>query len=171
VDGEWGINAATSYLIERGHRRIGFLGLPTEYSCAVDRYDGYCRALRERGLPLIPDYVAQNLTNETEAGAAMEHLLSLPEPPTAFVTASDMLAVHALGVAARRGMRAGRDYAITGFDDLPLAAHTSPPLTTLRQPLPVVCDELIVRLARIISNDGPGSSTLVRPELIVREPS
>jgi DNA-binding LacI/PurR family transcriptional regulator len=168
VDGEWGICVAVCHLLERGHTRIGFLGLPLEYSCASDRYVGYQRALAERGLPLNPNYVAQNLTNETEAGLAMERLLALPEPPTAFVAASDMLALNAMGVAARRGMIAGRDYAITGFDDLPLAAHTNPPLTTLRQPLRQASDELIAKLVRIIAEEEHGGAVLLRPELIVR---
>jgi DNA-binding LacI/PurR family transcriptional regulator len=168
VDGEWGIQVAVGHLLARGHTRIGFLGLPLEYNCASDRYAGYRRALADRGLPLNPDYVAQNLTNEREAGLAMERLLSLPEPPTAFVAASDMLAFNAIGAAARHGMLAGRDYAITGFDDLPLAAHTAPPLTTLRQPLAKVCDELIANLVRIIAEEDSGSAVLVQPELIVR---
>jgi LacI family transcriptional regulator len=168
VDGEWGIYAAMRHLIERGHRRIGFLGLSLEYNCAVDRFEGYRRALDEHGIPPDPGYVAHNLSNETEAGAAMERLLTLPNPPSAFVAASDMLAVHALGAAARRGMIAGRDFAITGFDDLPLAAHTSPPLTTLRQPLRDVCDALIGTLVGVIAERGDAGATLIRPDLIVR---
>jgi LacI family transcriptional regulator len=169
VDGEGGIYAATRHLIERGHRRIGFLGLPMEYSCAMDRYAGYVRALSASGLPLTPDFVAQNLTNQTDARVAMERLLALPAPPTAFVAASDMLAIMAISVAAQHGFTAGRDYAITGFDDLPLAAHTSPALTTIRQPLQQVCDELIARLVGIITGDGATSSIVLQPELIVRE--
>jgi LacI family transcriptional regulator len=171
VDGEWGIQAATSHLIARGHRRIGFLGLPPEYSCALDRYAGYCRAMREHGLPFRPDYTAQGLTNESEARVAMARLLALPQPPTAFVTASDILAIHAMGVASQQGLLAGRDYAITGFDDLPLAEHTSPPLTTLRQPLRRVCEELIARLVHMISDDAVPDTLLIRPELIVRASS
>lgn len=168
VDGAWGVCAATRHLIERGHRRIAFLGLPTIHCCATDRREGYLQAMRARDLPLDPALAAEDLANETQARAAMERLLALPDPPTAFVAASDMLAVHAMGIAAQRGLRAGRDYAITGFDDLTLAEHTDPPLTTLRQPLERICDELIAILARIMAQKDGARRELVRPDLIVR---
>jgi LacI family transcriptional regulator, galactose operon repressor len=168
VDGERGTHSATCHLIERGHRRVAFLGLPLVYCWAIDRQRGYLRALRERGLPQNPALVEDGLTTESDTRAAIERLLSQAEPPSAFVAASDMLALQAMSVAAQRWLRAGRDYAITGFDDLPLAAHTDPPLTTLRQPLDEVCDELIARLARIIAGEPAGEPALLAPELIVR---
>lgn len=168
VDGEWGIYAATRHLIERGHRQIGFLGLPLDFSCASDRYAGYRRALHEDGLLLNPEYIAQELTNETETRDVVGRMLALPEPPSAFVAASDMVAVSAISYASQRGLRAGTDYAITGFDDLPLAAHTSPPLTTVRQPLRLICNELVSRLVGIVSGDGDVEPVLLRPELIIR---
>ena len=168
VDGEWGIYVATRHLIERGHRLIGFLGLPLDFNCAADRYAGYLRALCEYGLLADPEYVAQELTNETETRAAVGGMLARADPPSAFVAASDMVAISAITYAAQRGLRAGADYAITGFDDLPLAAHTSPPLTTVRQPMRLICNELISRLVSIISGDAQVESVLLRPELIVR---
>ncbi|MBK9709951.1 MAG: LacI family DNA-binding transcriptional regulator [Kouleothrix sp.] len=168
VDGEWGIYTATSHLIERGHRRIAFLGLPLDYSYGVHRRDGYLHALREHGIPVDPARLVVGLTNETDARLAMDRLLSVSEPPTAFVAAGDMLAIYAISAARQRGLLAGRDYAITGFDDLPLAAHTTPPLTTMQQPFDQVCDELIAMLARVIA-EGPGDlHVLLRPKLIVR---
>jgi DNA-binding LacI/PurR family transcriptional regulator len=168
VDGEWGIYAATRHLIERGHRQIGFLGLPLDFNCASDRYAGYCRALHEYGLLPNPEYIAQELTNETETGAVVGRMLALPAPPSAFVAASDMVAISTISYASQHGLRAGADYAITGFDDLPSAAHTSPPLTTVRQPLRLICDELIGRLVAIVAGNPAVEPVLLRPELIVR---
>ena len=168
VDGEWGIYTAVRHLIERGHRRIAFLGLPLDYAYAIHRRDGYLRALREHGIPANPAHLIAGMTNETEARLAMERLLALTEPPTAFVAAGDMLALYAMSVAAQRGLLAGRDYAITGFDDLPPAMHTTPPLTTMRQPFDQVCDALIARLARILAGDAEAHHVLLRPELIIR---
>jgi LacI family transcriptional regulator len=171
VDGEWGIYTATCHVFGRGHRRIGFLGLLPEFTCAVDRYDGYCRALRERGLSIDQALIAHGLTNETETRVAVERLLALPEPPTAFVAASDMLAIYTMGIAAQRGMIAGHDYAITGYDDLPLAAHTNPPLTTIRQPLHQMCEELIGLLMRRLDGEERAEHTMLRPELVIRASS
>jgi LacI family transcriptional regulator len=171
VDGDAGIYTAAHHLIERGHRRLAFLGLPLDYSYAIRRRDGYLRALREYGLEADPAHLVVGLTNETEARLAMERLLTQPEPPTAFVAASDMLAIYAMSVAAKHGLLAGRDYAITGFDDLPLAAHTTPPLTTMQQPFEQVCDELIAMLARVLQNGEGPQHVLLPPRLVIRESS
>lgn len=168
VDGEWGVYTAARRLIECGHRRIAFLGLPLDYCCATDRCYGYLRALEEHEIPPNPAFLVAGLTNETEARVAVEGLLSLPEPPTAFVAASDLLAIYTMSVAAQRGLRAGRDYAVIGFDDLPMAAHTDPPLSTLRQPLDQVCDRLIALLAQVLSDRSGRRHVLLRPELIIR---
>lgn len=170
IDGEHGIHLATSHLLDRGHRRIAYLGLPLDYAYSVHRQRGYGRALRERGIADDPRLQVE-LTNESEARGAMAALLDRDEPPTAFVAASDLLAIYAMSAATQRGLVAGRDYAITGFDDLPLVAHTAPPLTTVRQPFDAACDELIALLARVLDNtDGP-RQVLLRPELVVRESS
>ena len=171
VDGELGIYTATCHLIERGHRRIAFLGLPLDYSYAIHRRDGYLRAMRTHALPIEPAYLVVGLANETEARLAMERLLTQMTPPTAFVAASDMLAMYAMSVAAKHGLLAGRDYAITGFDDLPLAAHMTPPLTTMQQPFDQVCDELIAMLARVLQQEPGPRHVLLPPNLIVRETS
>lgn len=171
VDGEWGIYTATNHLIERGHRRIAFLGLPLDYSYGIHRRDGFLRALREHDMPFDPARAIVGLTNESEARLAMDRLLSQPEPPTAFVAAGDLLAIYAMSAASQRGMLAGRDYAITGLDDLPLAAHTTPALTTMRQPFDRVADELIAMLARVLAGEPGDRHILLRPELIVRESS
>jgi LacI family transcriptional regulator len=168
VDGAAGIAAATRHLIERGHRRIAFLGLPWTYSCAIDRHAGYLRALRDYGLAPDPALEAGALANGSDTRAALDRFLSLPNPPSAFVAASDMLAIHAIGALGQRGLRAGRDYAITGFDDLPLAAHVDPPLTTLRQPLEQVCDALIARLVQEIEGQEALGAVSLVPELVVR---
>ncbi|MBK9944763.1 MAG: LacI family DNA-binding transcriptional regulator [Kouleothrix sp.] len=168
VDGDLGVYTATRYVIERGHRRVAFLGMPLDYSYAIHRRAGYERAMREFGLMLHPDYLTVALTNESDARLAMDQMLSLPEPPTAFVAGSDMLAIYAMSVAAKRGLLAGRDYAIVGFDDLPLAAHTAPPLTTMQQPFDQVCDELIAMFLRVLQNEPGPRQVLLPPRLVVR---
>lgn len=168
VDGEAGTYMATAHLIGRGHRRIAYLSLPIDYSYAVHRHAGYVRAMQEYGLPVRPEHVVVGLANETDARAAMQTLLTSAEPPTAYVAASDLLAIYAMSVAAQHGLQAGRDYAIVGFDDLPLSAHTAPPLTTIQQPFDQICDELIAILARVLQGEDGTTQTLITPQLIVR---
>lgn len=171
VDGEAGLFAAVSHLIERGHRRIAFLGLPETFTCATTRRTGYRRALAQHRLPTDPAYEQSDLADERSVAEALAYLLALPSPPTAFATASDTLAIHLMAVAAQRGLLAGRDYALTGFDGLPMTNHTLPALTTVRQPLSLVCDALIDLLARVIANQPGPRQLLIQPELVVRASS
>lgn len=171
VDGAHGMYLATSHLIERGHRRIALLGLPLTHSYGVHRRDGYLRAMRAAGLPVDREWAVVGMNNERDARAVVERLLALPQPPTGFAATSDMLAIHAMSVAAGHGLRAGRDYAITGFDDLPMSEHTSPALTTIRQPLARLADTLIAVLLRVLLKDPGPRQVLLQPELVVRETS
>jgi LacI family transcriptional regulator len=172
VDSQAGTRAATLHLIERGHQRIGFLGLPLDYSYANHRYDGYYGALLSRQITPDPDLVVTNLVNETGARTAVRSMLLMPAPPSAFVAASDLLAIYALRVVEDFGFHVGRDIAIVGFDDLLLAQHTNPPLTTIRQPFDQVCDVLIDKLLQVIEGDpAEVHQALVEPELIIRRSS
>lgn len=171
TDGRSGIRHATEHLIARGHRRIGLLGLPHSFSCALDRAQGYYDALQATGSTLEPAYVATDLHDSAETRAAMTKLLSLPNPPTAFVATSDMIALQAAIAASQRGLRAGQDYAITGFDDLPIVEHVVPALTSMRQPLEKICDSLIAILLQVLAGESGERQVLFEPDLIVRESS
>ena len=100
----------------------------------------------------------------------MNTLLSLPEAPTAVIACNDLMALGAVSAAQRAGLVVGRDIAITGFDDIPLAELAHPSLTTLRQPIyeigRQVCDMLI---CLIRGDELVERHVMLKPELIVRE--
>lgn len=172
VDSQAGMRAATLHLIERGHRRIGFLGMPLDYSYANHRFDGYCAALASRQIELDTALVVHGLENETSTRSAVRQMLLQPAPPSAFVTATDLLAIYALRTIEDFGFRVGRDVAVVGFDDLPLAEHTTPTLTTVRQRFDLVCDLLITTLMGVIAGDpAVPRQALFEPELVVRKSS
>lgn len=172
LDSQAGTRAAVSHLVELGHRRIAFLGMALGYTFARHRYEGYRQALRDHGLPCDRAFVINDLITETETRAAVRVMLQREPRPTAIATASDLLAIHAMRAIEDVGLRSGVDVAVVGFDDLPLAAHCRPPLTTVRQPFDLICDLLISTLRGVL--DGGGSAqrqSLVQPELVVRESS
>lgn len=171
TDGRAGIRRATEHLIALGHRRVALLGLPHSYSCSLDRAQGYYDALEAAGIALDPSYVVTDLHDSGETRAAMNQLLALPERPTAFVATSDMIALQATIAASQQGLRAGSDYAITGFDDLPVVEHAVPALTSMRQPLEKICDMLITILLQVLDGETGEHQVLFEPELIVRESS
>jgi len=172
LDSQAGTFAAVAHLVERGHRRIAFLGMPLDFTFARHRFDGYRQALAAHGLTFDPAIVANDLATETETRAVARRMLEHEGRPTAVVAASDLLAIHAMRAVDDLGLRTGDDVAIVGFDDLPLAAHTRPSLTTVRQPFDLICDLLIVTLRGILdASPAVPRQSLVQPELIVRDSS
>jgi len=125
---------AIRHLLDIGHRRIGFiLGLP-EFQCSHDRYQGYCKALSEAGIPLDPTLVLQG-DYQCEGGTECAHtFFSMSEPPTAIFASNDLTAYGVLEAANEQGVHIPQDVALIGFDDIPPSAHMQPPLTTVHQP-------------------------------------
>ena len=127
--------SATEHLTGLGHRRIAFVaGTPTLWSSRA-RLDGYRAALETVGLPFSPELVVAGDFGYASGARAAEHLLSLPDPPTAVFAANDQMALGVYEGIRRRGLRVPQDLSVVGFDDLPEAGWSSPPLTTVHQPL------------------------------------
>ncbi|KJL47446.1 HTH-type transcriptional regulator DegA [Microbacterium hydrocarbonoxydans] len=130
-----GARTATEHLIAMGHERIAWIGGPESSGAARDRLYGYQAALDAAGLTVDP-FLVRSAQFAVEAGR--EHareLLSAPEPPTAIMAADDEIAVGVLATAHELGVRVPGQLSVTGFDDTPQAAWTTPPLTTVHQHL------------------------------------
>ena len=126
---------AIHYLIQLGHRRIGFLGGDPVLLSARQRHQGYEDALRQAGLRILTElYVEGNYLRQGALRAAAT-LLSLPERPTAIMAANDQSALAVFEVAGQLGIRVPHDLSLIGFDNIPESAYTSPPLTTVDQGL------------------------------------
>ncbi len=124
---------AVDHLVGQGHRRIAVIHGPTDTLAGLDRLKGYRQALAGAGLAYRDEYVTQGDFYVESGFRAARQLLALPEPPTAIVAASDLMAVGALRAATEAGLAVPRDLSVIGFDDIMLAAHLQPGLTTLRQ--------------------------------------
>ena len=132
-DNSAGGATAVDHLAQLGHRRIAVIHGPTDTLAGLDRLKGYRRGLEHAGLAYRDEYVTHGDFYVESGHAAAVKLLALPEPPTAIVAASDLMAVGALRAASERGMTVPHDLSVIGFDDIMLAAHLQPGLTTLRQ--------------------------------------
>lgn len=126
---------ATRYLIELGHRRIGFITGRMHMGCAVDRLAGYKAALTAHNLPVDPELIYEGDFFQPKGYAGARALLSLPHPPSAIFASNDVSAFGAMEAVRDQGLRLPEDVSIIGFDDIPQAASVHPPLTTVRQPL------------------------------------
>ncbi|MBZ4016076.1 LacI family DNA-binding transcriptional regulator [Streptomyces purpurogeneiscleroticus] len=167
VDGAAGTGQAVDHLVQLGHRRIAYLGWPAGSPVGDDRLRGWKEAMKRHGLP-VRGLRAQAL-GEVEQGAAAAGGL-LDAGASAVVTASDTLAMGCYLALRDRGLSAGRDVSVVGFDDAPAAQLLSPGLTTLRQPMEDVgqmCMQLLLK--RITDPSAPAERVLLAPHLVVRD--
>lgn len=157
------------YLLDIGHRRFGVVaGITAHNDRAADRVTGYRAALARRGIELAPQRVIECAYTVPAARTAMATLLRMPQAPTAVLCGNDILAYGALQECLWRQLRVPQDMSITGFDNIEMAAHCRPGITTLHVP----AFELGVRAAEILLGSGSAADTpqhvFMELELIVR---
>lgn len=171
VDGAAGVEAAVNHLVDRGHRRIAFLGWPAGSALSEERGLGWRRALDRHGLG-AEAHSARAIDDTNEAAHATLELLDAKQPPTAIVTVSDTLAMGCILAAQQRRLAVGRDLAVVGFDDTPTAELHSPSLTSVHQPLAEI-GRTVIRLltARLEGRPVQSSGVLLNPTLVIRESS
>ncbi len=130
-----GAYLATEYLINLGHRRIGFITGSMDLGCSQDRLGGYKSALRTHHIPELPGLVFEGDFFQSTGVTGANALLDLPVPPTAIFASNDVMAMGAMDAIRHRGLRIPDDISIVGFDNIPQSAMVFPPLTTVQQPL------------------------------------
>jgi len=172
VDGQKGLRDAIQHLIDLGHERIAYISAPLNLTFATHRLAGYKQALQENGLACDENMVIVEHLTEEDGYQAAHRLLSLSNPPTAIAVANDLMALGAMRAAHERGLEVGHDVAITGFDDIPLAAHAHPPLTTVRQPIYEIGRRVCRMLIQVIKGEPLAERhILLEPTLVIRESS
>jgi LacI family transcriptional regulator, galactose operon repressor len=164
-----GTRDAIRYLIDLGHRRIGFITGRDNVGATHSRLAGYRDEMAAAGLSVRPGDVLEGDFMETRGHAAGVELLTRPERPTAIFASSDMAAFGVMRAAGDLGIAIPGGLSVVGFDDIPEAARVNPALTTVRQPLRemgrVAVDQLLGRL------DDPGqppARVVLDTALIVR---
>ena len=131
---------AVSHLIACGHKRIGYIGTAHPDNPMPRRLEGYQAALATAGIPFCSTYTvravaAPAFATEEDGYLGMLELAKLPEPPTAVFARNDFAAIGALRAAHTLGLAVPQQIAIVGFDNIRMAAYTTPPLTTIEQPI------------------------------------
>jgi DNA-binding LacI/PurR family transcriptional regulator len=174
VDNELGGYLATRHLLELGHRNIvyvtrseailktGTAGMNENY----DRYQGYCRALKEQGL-LDNVQVMVDPTNGEDKEFIL-HIIKQKNPPTAVFAYCDDIAIGLIRGAHSNGFKIPDDISVVGFDDLPHAHMFQPPLTTVAQPKYELGTYAAQKLLQLISGK-PEKDTILMPLMKIRE--
>jgi LacI family transcriptional regulator len=159
---------ATLHLLHLGRKRVATISGPQYMIPAVDRYQGYLSALKEFHMPLESGLVAEADFTEMGGYAAMRKLL--PENPDAVFVASDVMAQGVLRALRDVMLDIPNDVAIVGYDDIPSAAQSVPPLTTISQPIYQFGSLAVESLIDIIHHPEKGTRrTMLTPKLIIRE--
>lgn len=130
VDDVPAVRAAIEHLVSLGHRRIGHVSGPPGFVHSAARRRAWADALKAAGIPRGP-LVRGDFTPRSGARATRK-MLDQPDPPTAIVFANDLMAMAGMAVAQERGVHVPGALSVVGFDDLPLADHLHPPLTSVR---------------------------------------
>ena len=165
VDHRSAVREAVEYLIQSGRRAIATIAGPQDMVGGLERLDGYREALAAVGMHPVVAY--GEFTRASGESAMRELLVTAPETDAVFV-ASDLMAEGAMSVIRDAGRRIPEDIAIIGFDDIELAAHSDPPLTTVHQPVAEIGAELARKVLALQAGKTVDAVTIVPTHLVRR---
>lgn len=169
VDNHAGAHAMVAHLAAQGHERIAFVSGPQGNHEAEERLRGYRDGLEEL-LPGSTPWVLQGNFREGSGELAMQSLLAGPSLPDAVFAANDMMALGCLSAFTAAGLVVPTDIALAGFDDIPLARHVPPGLTTMRVDIAALGADAMRRLLAPIG-EAQSDDGLRQPQLVVRASS
>lgn len=168
-DNAMGGYLATRHLIERGCRRIAFFGDTTHPEAGL-RFAGYARALAEAGIPLDPQLQQSFLFGDLRIREAINGWLDQRLSFDGIFASSDVTAISIIGALNERGVQVPQQVRVVGYDDIALAAHVHPPLTTVRQPTREAGRALVELLFEAMAGQ-PRRAVTLPTHLIERESS
>ncbi|TCO39047.1 DNA-binding LacI/PurR family transcriptional regulator [Kribbella antiqua] len=167
ADNRGGARLATEHLVDKGRTRIATITGRMDEGAGTARFKGYQEALAVAGLDA--GRVAHGDFSEDGGSRAMAELLSEHPDLDAVFIASDQMAIGALRVLTDAGRSVPGDVAIVGFNDIPSARHTAPPLTTVNQPIQALGREMARMLQSLMSGETP--SPLILPTRLIQRAS
>lgn len=167
TDDRSAMKQAVRHLVSAGHTRIGFATGPSRFRTSQEKIGGYTEAMSD----LLPDEDPRVITTLfTVEGGQMAATQLIDEGYTGIICGSDIMALGAIRAAQRAGKRVPEDVSIIGFDDSPIMAFTSPPLTSLHQPITKIAALAVSTLIAMIGGSTqPPVSMTFEAELIARE--
>jgi LacI family transcriptional regulator len=165
-----GAAEAARHLLASGRTHFAVVTGPGEFGCTRDRTDGFCEVLAEAGIRPGPDMVVEGDFTRDGGRAVIEPIVSSGAPLDAVFAQNDLMAVGVLDALREAGRRVPDDVAVIGFDDIPIAAHTQPSLTTVRQPSREMGEAAArMLLARLAGEELPAAPLIVPTSLVIRD--
>jgi len=170
MDDEGSAFMATRHMIDRGHRRIGFIAGSPEYALSGWRVDGWRAAMDKAGLA-TDGLLAEGDFSYASGERAARALLQAQAPPTAIIASNDQMALATLDVARALGRSIPQDLSLISFDNTPLVHFTQPPLTAVDQPIAATTAkavELLIAAQKEKAGVGTVSLAVVSASLVER---
>jgi LacI family xylobiose transport system transcriptional regulator len=161
--------AATRHLTDQGHRRVAIITGPEDLMCSLARLDGYRSAMAMAGLEADPRLIR---FGDFHVQGGFEHALDLlqhQDRPTAIFAGSDLQALGVLEAARVLGLSVPGQLSVVGYDDVPPAQWSSPPLTTVQQPLQRMAEEAARMLLQPTDAKKSASRIELATHLVVRQ--
>lgn len=154
VDDRGAAKVAVDYLVSLGHKQIACItNASSVYAASVDRVQGYKDALETAGINLDPELTLYADFDPASGYACMKSLLNSRKKFTAAFVASDSVAIGAKAALREAGLRVPEDVSMVGFDDIPWAQYTDPPLTTIRLPARQLAQQACETLIRLLKGE------------------
>ena len=161
---------ATQHLISLGHKRIALVTGPMEEDCSQDRLVGFQRALNEAGISFDQSLMFEGDWSATSGSEALADFVKKGNLPTAVFAQNDRMAMGVMRAARDADLKVPDQLSVIGVDDMPLSSYFDPPLTTMRQDMPLIGQEAIRKLIEIIQNKTVEQTVLKLPaQLVVRQ--
>jgi LacI family transcriptional regulator len=165
-----GIRQAVDHVVGLGHRQIAFITGPLDLHSARTRRQAFLDQMRHHGLDPDRKWIREGTHTADGGEKAMAALMKLSKVPTAVVCSNDWTAIGALHAAHAGGLRVPEDVSIVGFDDIPMAKYTHPPLTTVQMTASDVGATAFTALYRLIGEEAvEGDVYQVPTKLIERQ--
>lgn len=170
VDDCKGTQISVDYLVSHGRTRIALLAGPQSSVSGKRRLEGFRLGLKQHNLPLVPERIELCAPTTLGGEEAARHLFAHCPDVDAVICFNDLAAVGVLHACIQTGRSIPEDVAVIGADDIPLAALTSPSLTTLHVDLAAMGENAMRALLRLIdSPDEPTQKIVVEPQLLIRQ--
>ena len=161
---------AAEHLLELGHRHLAVIAGEPYASTGIDRTQGFREVCAKEGVEIPDTHVLHSRFDVRGGREAAEVLLRRDPRPTALFVVNDFAAIGAMGAIRDSGLQVGQDVAVVGFNDVPLAAELSVPLSSVRSPMWEMGHEAARTLVRLIDGEDCESIAL-QPELKARASS
>lgn len=154
IDNMHGAALAVDHLVELGHHRIGHLMGPPDNILTVTRAEGFRQAIKRYGLTIRPDWMLKGDFSLASGAEAAHRWLALEDRPSAIFCSSDAMACGFIGELHKRGIRVPEEVSVVGFDDIDIAAHFVPALTTIAQPRDLIGQTAAKTLLAVMQGQG-----------------